>query len=62
MKRRGQSVLEYVVMLSAIVAAIVAGAVTIGGSRSGDKGLGKLLNKSIGSISNKSSELTTLTK
>ncbi len=40
-KKRGQSVLEYVIVLTAVIAAIVAGAITLGSTDS-SKGLGKL--------------------
>lgn len=50
-KRRGQSIMEYVVVFTAIVAAILA-AVTLLGGTGGTTGLGRLMQRSSEKIVN----------
>lgn len=60
MKKRGQSVLEYVIMLTAIVAVILAGvALTATGFGTKDEtgGLGKILKQSASTIETKTAEI-----
>ncbi len=46
LKKRGQSILEYVIVLIAIVAAVTAGVVYFASSSHPERGLGKLMNDS----------------
>ena len=50
--RRGQNILEYVIVLTVIVAAILVGASTFASRTSGTAGLGKLMNKTGAAIEN----------
>ena len=56
MKRRGQSTLEYVIILTAIIAAVIFG-VTAFTSHSNDKGLGKLMDDATNRITDATGRL-----
>lgn len=61
MKRvKGQSILEYVVILTAIIAAIVAFQSTITGSTDGSSGLGQMMSNSADTITSNSSQIATI--
>lgn len=60
-KRRGQSLLEYIIILTAIVAAILA-ARTVFFKQDTSTGLGKLLNQANITIRNASSRVANITK
>lgn len=47
--KKGQSILEYVIVLTVIVAAVIAGAILFAGKNEG-KGVGKIMNKAGGTI------------
>lgn len=57
----GQSVLEYVVILTAVIAAVLLGA-GIMGSKSSQRGLGKLLNRAATKITIESAKIKDIIK
>ncbi len=56
---KGQSILEYVIVLTVIVAAILAGALIFAGKNE-SAGLGKLMNKAGGTIEKAGDNITGL--
>ena len=56
LRRRGQSSLEYVIVLTAIIAAVIAGAAVIA-QKNTTAGLGKLLDQSTGRITDATGRL-----
>lgn len=60
-KRRGQSLLEYIIILTAIVTAIILG-LKLFVDKSKDSGLGKLLNQAGSTIQNASSRVGNITQ
>jgi len=60
MLRKGQSTLEYVIVLTAIIAAVIVG-VTLLGGKSTDSGVGKLMDKSTERITDATSKLPGVT-
>lgn len=58
-KRKGQSILEYVVVFTAVVAAIIL-AVTLIGGTGGTTGLGRLMLRSSDKIINATTDIGTL--
>ena len=57
LKKRGQGTLEYVVILTAIVGAILAAAMFISGGENSDRGVSKLMKASSDKIMNSTGEL-----
>ena len=55
-KKKGQSSLEYVIVLTAIIAAIIVGRGVIA-SKASDKGLGKLMDQATSRITDATSRL-----
>jgi uncharacterized protein (UPF0333 family) len=62
MKRKGQSTLEYVLVLTAIVAIIATVAYTTVGKTDGTAGLGKLMQKSADRITTESGKIGSIVK
>ena len=58
-KRRGQSILEYVIVLTVIVAAVLAGAL-IFANKSGSTGLGKLMKSAGGTIEKAGTDISSV--
>lgn len=58
--KRGQSMLEYVIVLVAIVATLVFALTTVFKRGDTTKGLGKLLNKAAGKITTETGKITTM--
>ncbi len=55
--KNGQSILEYVIVLIAIVAAVTVGAVVLAGNKDPTKGIGKLMNETAGVITRSTGKL-----
>lgn len=55
--KRGQSVLEYVIIFTVVVGAIVAFAILMGVGAGGDKGLGALFKNAGGKITDSTGKL-----
>jgi len=56
LKKKAQSTLEYVIILTAIIAAVIVGVGTIA-SREKEKGLGKLMNTTTSQITDSTGRL-----
>ena len=56
LKKQGQSTLEYVIVLTAIIAAVIAGAALLA-QRDTGKGVGKLMEKATDRITNATGKL-----
>jgi len=57
--KKGQSILEYVIVLTVIVAAVIAGAIIFAGKNEG-QGVGLLMNKAGGTIEKAGTDITGL--
>lgn len=60
-RRRGQSTLEYIIVLTAIVAGVIA-AVTTFGKKDSSGGLGMLMNKTANKITTESERISNIIK
>ncbi len=59
-RERGQSILEYVIVLTAIVAAVIAGAALFANSNDKSKGVGLLMDNARQRMDNSTGKIATI--